>query len=457
MATAQAQEFSWQCDKSLVECLNHLFTSGIACDVMFLVGENKYRIPAHKTILISRSPVFYAMFEGNLAEEGEVSIPDIEQEVFTMFLRYLYTDTIELTVNNATSTLSAARKYMVDRLVKKCETFLKSSLTAENVCLLLEQAHIYTEESIKEDCVNMIARSTGEVLKSTSFVALGCDFLKSITESDDLEVEESAVYEAVIRWSEAECGRQGLELTDTNRRNVLGDILYTVRFPIMDTKYLLQHVITGDVLTSEQAQSVLRFQQDSKAYPCTEFTVNQRALRKPVTIVKECISRFKGTTRNKRSEWLVADSESISFVSTVDISLHGLQLYGSKTGELNILIGVYNQAGDTLYEETHMLPNKEEVTIEFKHIIKITPGQTYTVVIHGGVHTKVYGTEGCSTVKCRDGEIRFISSTSYPSRHTSVNEGQFPGLLVTFESASNPKKHDTFSRSDLPNFDWLRS
>ena len=87
MATAETQEQNWQCDKSLVECLKHLFTAGIACDVTFLVGEDKCRISAHKTILISRSPVFYAMFEGNLAEKGEIVIPDIEQEVFTMFLR----------------------------------------------------------------------------------------------------------------------------------------------------------------------------------------------------------------------------------------------------------------------------------------------------------------------------------------------------------------------------------
>ncbi|XP_021347400.1 BTB/POZ domain-containing protein 6-like isoform X2 [Mizuhopecten yessoensis] len=228
------------------------------------------------------------MFEGNLAEKGEIAIPDIEQEVFTMFLRYLYTDTIELAVDTATSVLSAARKYMVDRLVKKCETFLKSSLTTENVCLLLEQAHIYTEESLKEDCINEIARSPEEVLKSTSFVELCGVCVKSITEPDDLAVEESVVYEAVMRWSEAKCGRQGLEVTDTNRRQVLGDIIYTVRFPIIDAKYLLQHVMTRDVLTSEQLVSVMRFQQDNKAYPCTEFSVNQRNVRKPViTMLRE--------------------------------------------------------------------------------------------------------------------------------------------------------------------------
>ncbi|XP_021347401.1 BTB/POZ domain-containing protein 6-like [Mizuhopecten yessoensis] len=282
MATAQTQEPYWQCDKSLVECLNHLLTSGIGSDVTFLVGEDKYRIPAHKTILISRSPEFYDMFEGNLSKNGEIEIPDIEQEVFTTFLRYLYTDTIELTINTAASVLSAARKYMVDHLVEKCETFLKTSLTTVNVCLLLELAHIYTEESLKEDFANMIARSQEDVLKSASFVDLCGVCVKSITESDDLAVEESVVYEAVMRWSGVECGRQGLEVTDINRREVLGDIIYTVRFPIMDTKYFLHHVTTRDVLTAEQLVTVMGLQQDNKTYPWTEFSVNQRKDRKPL-------------------------------------------------------------------------------------------------------------------------------------------------------------------------------
>ncbi|OWF53341.1 BTB/POZ domain-containing protein 6-like [Mizuhopecten yessoensis] len=427
MTTAQAQERSWQCDKSLVECLNHLFTSGIACDVTFLVGESKHRIPAHKTILISRSPVFYAMFEGNLAEKGEIAIPDIEQEVFTMFLWYLYTDTIELTVNTATSVLSAARKYMVDRLVKNCETFLKSSLTTENVCLLLEQAHIYTEEGIKEDCVNMIARSPEEVLKSTSFVDLCGVCVKSITEPDDLAVEESVVYEAVMRWSEAECGRQGLEVTDTNRREVLGDIIYTVRFPIIDAKYLSQHVIMTDVLTSEQLVSVMRFQQDNKAYHCTEFSVNQRKVREPIKGIFECISRFTGTVSGFWNTRGVKDSDSISFV---DMFLHGLQLYQT---DQNVIIGVYSPGGHSLYKESHtVLTNETLCNTEFHHIIKITRDHTYTVVLYGGVRTMAYGEQGFSTVKCRDGQIRFMASLLFPCRNTTVDRGQIPRLLVSF-------------------------
>ncbi|XP_021342379.1 BTB/POZ domain-containing protein 6-like isoform X2 [Mizuhopecten yessoensis] len=373
------------------------------------------------------------MFEGNIAEKGAISIPDIEQEAFTIFLRYLYTDTIELTVNTATSVLSAARKYMVDRLVTKCETFLRRSLTTENVCLLLEQSHIYTEESLKEDCVNMIARSQEEVLKSTSFVDLCGVCVKSITESDDLAVEESVVYEAVMRWSEAECGRQGLEVTDTNRRKILGDILYTVRFPLIDAKYVLHHVITRDVLTAEQILSVLRFQRDNKAYPCTEFSENKRKVREPVKGIFEYINRFTDTIESSWNSWNYGENDSISFVSTVDMFLHGLQLYGSYENEQNVLIGVYSQGGDTLYMERHtLLTNETLCNTEFQHIIELTRDHTYTVVLHEGVDTTVYGTQGCSTVKCRDGQIRFMASSSFPHGSTTIDDGQIPGLLVSF-------------------------
>lgn len=88
MATADVQSRDWQCGKSLVECLDHLFTAEIACDVTFVIGQRKKKkISAHKAILISRSPVFYAMLEGPLAEKGQITITDISVETFSAFLR----------------------------------------------------------------------------------------------------------------------------------------------------------------------------------------------------------------------------------------------------------------------------------------------------------------------------------------------------------------------------------
>jgi len=78
----------WQCNKSLTECLGHLLEEKIATDVTFLLGEDRQLVRAHKLILISRSPVFYAMLEGPMSEKAVIPIPDFSKDAFELFLRY---------------------------------------------------------------------------------------------------------------------------------------------------------------------------------------------------------------------------------------------------------------------------------------------------------------------------------------------------------------------------------
>ncbi|CAG2223498.1 unnamed protein product [Mytilus edulis] len=59
------------------------------CDVTFQVGSDKSSIKAHKYMLASASPVFYSMFEGPLAEKGDVEIADIASEHFTECLKLI--------------------------------------------------------------------------------------------------------------------------------------------------------------------------------------------------------------------------------------------------------------------------------------------------------------------------------------------------------------------------------
>ena len=56
-------------------------------DVTFLVdSEPSVKMRAHKLVLPARSPVFYTIFEGPLAESGDISIPDIDEESFDIIL-----------------------------------------------------------------------------------------------------------------------------------------------------------------------------------------------------------------------------------------------------------------------------------------------------------------------------------------------------------------------------------
>lgn len=52
-------------------------------------------------------------------------------------------------------------------------------------------------------------------------------------ERDTLGIREVRLFNAVVRWSEAECQRQQLQVTPESKRKVLGKALGLIRFPLM--------------------------------------------------------------------------------------------------------------------------------------------------------------------------------------------------------------------------------
>ena len=78
--------------------VNHLFfnifrymlDNELACDVEFAVGSDSRLIKAHKYMLASRSPVFFAMLFGELATSSDafpISVPDLTYDAFQVLLR----------------------------------------------------------------------------------------------------------------------------------------------------------------------------------------------------------------------------------------------------------------------------------------------------------------------------------------------------------------------------------
>ena len=77
---------------SVLKSNKYMFEHRVACDVTFFIqypeGGQPTRIPAHKYILYSRSPVFFAQFCGTMATSGEeITIVDIPSSAFLEVLR----------------------------------------------------------------------------------------------------------------------------------------------------------------------------------------------------------------------------------------------------------------------------------------------------------------------------------------------------------------------------------
>ena len=69
-----------------------MLKEALLADVYFTVGSGstQRRIAAHKCMLVAASSVFHAMFFGELAEDKEVAIPDVEPEAFLNMLTWVH-------------------------------------------------------------------------------------------------------------------------------------------------------------------------------------------------------------------------------------------------------------------------------------------------------------------------------------------------------------------------------
>ena len=103
-----ATEF-WQTTRPTIKGRNKfMFNKELLSDVKFVVrrksdGESETMevIPAHKFVLSIGSPVFEAMFYGELAETRDsIELPDCEYESLLELFRYMYSDEVNLSGSN---------------------------------------------------------------------------------------------------------------------------------------------------------------------------------------------------------------------------------------------------------------------------------------------------------------------------------------------------------------------
>ncbi|KAK2192994.1 hypothetical protein NP493_19g13007 [Ridgeia piscesae] len=254
----------------------------IACDVTFSVGPTQDTvedIAAHKYMLVSRSPVFFAMFCGPMSEttsSGTIRVPDVEPDAFRHMLEYLYSDEVELSDDLVLPILYIGKKYIIPALTTKCTTYLEEHLHPDNVCLIYEQSLLYDETTLIEKCVLFIETRTEDVLHSSSFTDIPLALLTRILQFECLTISELELFQACLRWAQSECKRHNKDTCPRNKRKILGDAIYLIHFPSMSLKEFSRVVARSGILTAEEKCSVFE-------YLTCEEDCDSHALLFPVT------------------------------------------------------------------------------------------------------------------------------------------------------------------------------
>ena len=120
------------------------------------------------------------------------------------------------------TTLYTAKKYAVPALESQCVDFLKRNLNAENAFMLLSQARLFDEQQLADLCLETIDKNTTEAISAEGFVDIDLQTLSSVLKRDTLSIRECKLFQAIVRWADAECQRQQIASSAENKRRVLG-------------------------------------------------------------------------------------------------------------------------------------------------------------------------------------------------------------------------------------------
>ena len=443
-------EKNWQTTKPTIrERSEHMFNNELFSDVKFVVrgnhdgeSESKRAIPAHKFVLSISSPVFEAMFYGELAEIKDcIELPDCEYESLFEFFRFLYSDEVILSGSNVMGVLYLAKKYMVPSLAEKCAEYLQDNLDSSNVFCILPQAQKYEEKNLVDQCWEVIDKETEEAVKSDSFSTIDRSLLEAVIERETLNIQEIELFKAVNFWATKRCEEQGLSTDGNEKRRILGErIVKAIRFPVMTQHEFAAVVLDCKILTQDESFTIVKYLNLIRNTPVGFPETKRTGLR---GLFERCC-RFGSVVHTGSGYPYSSDKKDcLRFEVDKAISLLGVTLCGTRNCDYSAAIKLKRFNGSEYRDFCSKIGTFSSVCIKsdlvsyygfnvfFDSPVDIKKGVRHRLEasISGGANS-CFGQNGQAVVVCSGVRFSFIDSVE-STNGTTVSRGQFSGLLFT--------------------------
>ena len=458
MATAQP-EVDWQSTKTTVSERNqHMFNNSDMSDISFTCEGSDKIFYAHKYVLGTSSAVFHAMFYGDLAEKNSViHLSDTDEESFEEFLRFIYADECNLTTGNVISVMYLSKKYIVPSLTEFVKAKLIRDITRESVLDILEQAIHFDEKDLETKCWQTIEWRANDIVGSANFVNIKQATLASLLKRNYLNVSEIDLFQAVLKWVDHQCSERGLELTTENRRSVIGDAVYDLRFIGLNQEEFAKHVSKSGLLTTDELVPI--YEKINKLEsPLLKWKLPEREQQPTFDPTNEKIRISRFSTFSKKmwkhksrddgfyGKCLVddCDRDYLSFSVDQTALFLGVRFFSAASNLLRGCNSQYdvdlcvNVNGIRSYTRTGTYDPQTrnrsipgfDVMFESPILVQGNDVVKMDAAIKGA--SSLYGHCGKSTVKRRGITVNFTDSTDKYNARTCVSKGQFHEIILSF-------------------------
>ncbi|KAF7632348.1 BTB domain-containing protein [Meloidogyne graminicola] len=268
-----------------------------------------------------------------LASKGlqMVRVPDCEPKAFSILIDFVYNDFDVnnlstrnlLNEENVMNTLYAAKKYDIYPLVTECVRYCTARLTANNAVSLLAQARLLDENTLVEQCYQVIDQNTDIALNPNNIAIsdIDRDTLINVLGRNQLDPSsELIIFHAAKSWAEAECLRKNIQPTVENLRQNLGPAMQLIRFSLMDVNEFGQAASSSLLTYEEIAEVFLHLTVRPRPpcrFACQGFRANSRS--------KHVVQRFLSVSTKPRSR---REYKVCFTVDRNNILISGLSIYG---------------------------------------------------------------------------------------------------------------------------------
>jgi RCC1 and BTB domain-containing protein len=115
--------------------------------------------------------------------EPKIQIEDYSYDVYYAFLKYIYTECIDIENEKSMDSLILANNYKDLKL--KCIQLIKSSLTVENVCSLYCDSVDHQLEEMENIYFEFMKRRMKEISKTRGFIEMDDNSLKNFISKEE--------------------------------------------------------------------------------------------------------------------------------------------------------------------------------------------------------------------------------------------------------------------------------
>ena len=327
---------------------------------------------------------------------------------------------------------------MLHNIKDECSHYLQSNLDKECACVVLQTAHVFHLADLQTNALMFILNSGKPCLESNSFLSLSRECLKLVIESDYLACEEEIIYQKMIEWSTNRCQDEGLTVNDNNIRQVLGDFLHFVRFPIMERRYFTENVSKKSLLSSDQIINVYQSFDDKEN---AEFPTKSRNVKYWV-----CLRCKTGNSGESTDDFL-------DFTVSHACIMLGIKVFGSTTysGKHDISLTILKSSVVLTSKKTVLYSKKgqEMYPVMFDKPLNLENDTNYTIQLNMKGHKTFTGESYRSSVSMLESDgcgphVTFFDYSHYSRKSsTSEDRGQIPGIIIQLQN------NDIFMRNRL--------